>query len=133
MPTRRPVCPEAVRGGVPMSVSGRGQGTWVKDNGMTISVTCGWCGAAFRVKGGPPGSRGQAPRRRAAVPAPPPPAPGAEDGPPEPGPADGVAPPLVMQEILQAFQGDIPPVRRTVAYRAGILALAAAVLVLPAA
>jgi Zn-dependent protease with chaperone function len=37
-----------------------------------------------------------------------------------------------MQDILQAFRGDIPPVRRTAFYRVGILVLAAAMLVLPA-
>jgi Zn-dependent protease with chaperone function len=37
-----------------------------------------------------------------------------------------------MQEILQAFRGPIQPVRRTAAYRVGILILAVAMLVLPA-
>jgi Zn-dependent protease with chaperone function len=47
-------------------------------------------------------------------------------------PAAGAPQHLAMQEILGAFQGDIVPVRTTVAYRAGTLVLTVALLVLPA-
>jgi Zn-dependent protease with chaperone function len=47
-------------------------------------------------------------------------------------PAAGASPQLILQEILEAFHGHIPPVRTTIGYRAGILILSVAMLVLPA-
>jgi Zn-dependent protease with chaperone function len=99
---------------------------------MTISVTCGSCKAAFRVKDENAGKRGKCPRCQAAVEVPPLPAPDEKKVGPKRRAAAGAPPHLVLQEILQAFRGDIPPVRRTAAYHVGILLLTAAVLVLPA-
>src|SRR5262245_6540464 len=97
---------------------------------MTISVTCGSCKATFRVKDEHAGKRGKCPRCQASVEVVAP-APHEKKDAPRRRPAAG-APHLVLQEILQAFRGDVPPVRRTVAYHIGILVLTVAMLVLPA-
>jgi Zn-dependent protease with chaperone function len=99
---------------------------------MTISVTCGSCKAAFRVKDEHAGKRGKCPRCQAAVEIPSPLAPDEKKGVPLRQSAAGTAPHLVMREIREAFQGDIQPVPRTALYRAGILILTVAMLVLPA-
>lgn len=100
---------------------------------MTTRITCGACSAVLRVKGDRPGARGNCPRCSAPVEVPGPLAPAAPEG-PTPGEVTaaeaGQAP--LMWDILQAFRGDIPPVRRTAAYRVTTLAVAAAVLLLPA-
>src|SRR5207248_11516371 len=98
---------------------------------MAIAVTCGSCSAALRVKDAHAGKRIRCPRCQAAVPVPPP-APGQMNAPPARRPAAVDAPPLTLDDIRQAFRGDIRPVWRTAVYRAGILVLAAAMLVLPA-
>jgi Zn-dependent protease with chaperone function len=102
------------------------------DNAMTIAVTCGSCKTAFRVKDEHAGKRGKCPRCQAAVEVPSPPAPGQETVAPVRRPEAGASAHLVMREILQAFQGEVRPVRKRAAYGVGVLLLSAALLVLPA-
>ena len=99
---------------------------------MAISVTCGSCKAAFRVKAEHAGKRGRCPRCQAAVEVPARSPPGEETAAPGPRRAAGASHHLVMREILEAFRGDIPPVRRTAGYRLAILVVTLALLVLPA-
>jgi Zn-dependent protease with chaperone function len=99
---------------------------------MAISVTCGSCKTAFRVKDEHAGKRGKCPRCQAALEVPSPSPPDEKKVAPMRRPAAGASPQLVMRGILQAFQGDIQPVRRTVAYRMGIVILTGAMLLLPA-
>lgn len=98
---------------------------------MTIAVTCGSCKTTFRVKDEAEGKRGKCPRCQAIVEIPqlldiiddaPPPA---------------KRPPreksrLVERDILDAFEDEIEPVRRTATYGVGILFVSIAMLVLPA-
>jgi Zn-dependent protease with chaperone function len=102
---------------------------------MTISVTCGSCKTAFRVKDEHAGKRGKCPRCQAAVEVPSPYATEEKVAPPPPAPprkaAARASQHLVLQEILQAFQGDIQPVRRTATYRVGILVVTVTLMVLP--
>lgn len=103
---------------------------------MPISVTCTACKAIFRVKDEHAGKRGKCPRCQgvieicaplvAAVPS------EIEKSPPKPLPAErGGSAHLVMQEILDAFEGDTEPVRRTKAYGLGILVLTVCMVALP--
>src|SRR5262245_58874253 len=97
---------------------------------MTISVTCGSCKAIFRVKDEYAGRRGKGPHCqgvvevRAAV--------------TEESKARATQAParagahLVMQEILQSFQGDVQPIRRTATYTAAVLILTVCMVALPA-
>jgi Zn-dependent protease with chaperone function len=99
---------------------------------MAIAVTCGSCNTAFRVKEEHAGKRGKCPRCQAAVEIP---AASAHEG-------NSVAsvrrrtaggsPHQFMREILEAFRGEIQPIRKRRAYGVGILILAIAMVVLPA-
>src|SRR5438270_6481316 len=99
---------------------------------MTISVTCGCCKATFRAKDEHAGKRGKCPRCQAALEIPPPLAPQDKNAAIAQRPRAKASPHLVMQQILQAFQGDIQPTPRTAAYRVSILFLTLGLLVLPA-
>jgi Zn-dependent protease with chaperone function len=77
------------------------------------------------------GKRGKCPRCQTAVEVPALTPPDDRPAPRRP-PAAGASPHLALQEILQAFQGTIQPVRRTLAYKVGIVVLTLAMLVLPA-
>src|SRR6266545_4680456 len=99
---------------------------------MTIAVTCGSCKTAFRVKDEHAGKRGKCPRCHAAVEVPAPPAPDEQPPTLPRRPAAGASPRLDLREILQAFQRDLRPLRKSMAYRVGVLALTVALLVLPA-
>ena len=98
---------------------------------MAISVTCGSCKTAFRVKDEHAGKRGKCPHCKASLVVPSSP-PAEENTTPRQNAGVGASSHLILQEILQAFRGDIPPIRRTGAYHLGILLLTAAVLLLPA-
>jgi Zn-dependent protease with chaperone function len=98
---------------------------------MAISVMCGCCKTAFRVKDEHAGKRGRCPRCRAAVEIPLPLAQEEKKGAATWRPTAGAQAQRVMQEILQAFGGDIQPVRRTATYHVGIVILTVAMLVLP--
>src|SRR5262245_36546766 len=97
---------------------------------MPIRVTCHSCGAAFRVPERRAGRRVRCPRCRnfVDVSGPTPEAPAAiHAAAPKP------AGPLNPKDILEAFQGEIEPVRRTLLYRLGVLVLAGVLLLLPLA
>lgn len=90
---------------------------------MPIAVTCGSCRTTFRVNEEHAGKRGKCPRCQTAIDVP---APAAPD-------AKRVAPTILdIRDVLNAFEGAIEPVPRTGAYRAGILIVAFAMLLLPA-
>jgi len=95
---------------------------------MPIRLTCESCGATFRVAEKHAGQRGRCPRCRAvvAVSDPPPAAPAEVDA-----ETSEPAGPLVLKDILEAFHGDIEPVRRTLLYRFAVLVLAVLLLMLP--
>jgi Zn-dependent protease with chaperone function len=83
------------------------------------------------VKDAHAGKRIKCPHCRAAIAVPRLPAPGEVDDVAQP-PPPAEKPSLTLRDILQAFDGNIAPVRRSTAYRVGILVVAAAMLVLPA-
>src|SRR5579875_2256716 len=98
---------------------------------MAIVVTCSSCKATFRVKESYEGKRGRCPRCQAVIDV----SPQREVVEHRSFPLRGSAeakPQLTIRDILEAFQDDIQPVRRTMAYRVSILFLAVAMLVLPA-
>jgi Zn-dependent protease with chaperone function len=97
---------------------------------MTIAVTCRSCKTTVQVKDEHAGKRGKCPRCQAVVEVPRPPTPDEKSVPPSRHPTTRAAH-LIMQEILDAFRGDIQPVKKTAAYGLGILVLAVAMLVLP--
>jgi Zn-dependent protease with chaperone function len=117
---------------------------------MTIAVTCGSCKAVFRVKDEYAGKRGKCPRCQSVVEvvaciseprtqqngvsanALPGQAKGQVSVESAPSPPVVPSANLVMQEILQAFHGDIEPIRRTTGYRIGILVLTLCMVALPA-
>ncbi len=94
---------------------------------MAIAVTCTSCRSTFRVNAAHAGKRGRCPHCRTFLDVP------AEDAPPLPPPEPGapVDSNRLMREILDAFQGNIAPVRVTLAYRVGVLLVTAAMLLLP--
>lgn len=77
------------------------------------------------------GVRGKCPRCRTPIEVPVTSASVETAGGPERRPAGGGGQSLVLREVLQSFRGDFPPVRRTAAYRASALVIAAATLLLP--
>src|SRR5215467_13058693 len=99
---------------------------------MAISLTCPTCNAAFRVKDEHAGRRGKCPHCQTTVNVPVPETPA-----PKPSRAarrDAVvaSQQLVMQEILEAFDGEVAPVPTTPAYRVALPFVALAMLLLPA-
>src|SRR5262249_55138977 len=103
-----------------------------QDRGMAISLTCPTCNAAFRVKDEHAGRRGKCPHCQTTVDVPVPETPA-----PKPSRAarrDAVvaSQQLVMQEILEAFDGEVAPVRTTPGYRVALAFVAVAMLLLPA-
>ncbi|HEV3080040.1 MAG TPA: hypothetical protein VGY66_09680, partial [Gemmataceae bacterium] len=103
---------------------------------MSITTTCPACHSQLKVEDSLAGKRCRCPRCKGAmqVPVAPPsvdPAP-----PPSPSPSAGpAAKPLSSKKrlaaILDAFEGEFPRVRSTLAYRLGILFVTFAVLLLP--
>ncbi len=97
---------------------------------MSIDVTCGCCKTRFRVKDEYEGKRGKCPRCQSIVEIPqlldiien-------ERSPSRRPPRE--TPQLTRRDILDAFHGDIEPVRRTTSYGVSILFVAVAMLVLP--
>lgn len=99
---------------------------------MPLEVTCASCHSTFRVKEAHAGKRGTCPRCKSSVAVPT--VPVQEDV-----EASEALPlkrkpnqQLGMQEILEAFTGEIPPVKRTFGYVVGSLILTVAMLILPA-
>lgn len=99
---------------------------------MTIAVTCSGCKTAFRVRDEHAGKRGKCPRCQAAVAIPSPPTPERRSAPSARRPAANESLHLVMRDVLEAFQGEIQPIRMKAVYGVGVFLLAIAMLVLPA-
>jgi Zn-dependent protease with chaperone function len=129
---------------------------------MTIAVTCGSCKTNLRVKDEHAGKRAKCPRCQAVVQIPQPldeleiiendpipfkrpPSQAVVEIPPlldelevidkEPGPLKRPPkrkPQLLKRDILEAFEDDIPPVKRTASYAVGVLFVSIAMLMLPA-
>lgn len=97
---------------------------------MPIRGTCDSCGAAFRVPDERAGQRRRCPRCRALVDVP-------GRNPVSPPDADEAGSkslgPVSLKDILEAFHGDIEPVRRTLVYRISVVILAGVLLMLPVA
>lgn len=100
---------------------------------MPIAVTCTVCKTCFRVKEEHAGKKGKCPRCQTplVIPVSDPPLRSLSSS-PQPAAHPSTSPQLVLQEILQAFQGEIRPVRRTLLYRFGIVFLSFIMLLLPA-
>lgn len=98
---------------------------------MSIAVTCSSCKTTFQVKDEHEGKRGKCPHCQAVVKIPQLLDIVADEPPPLRRPPRE-APRLVERDIVDAFEDDIEPVKRTAAYGVGILFVAIAMLVLPA-
>src|SRR5438270_4312872 len=103
-----------------------------RKHAMPIEVTCKSCHSTFRVKEAHAGRRGICPRCKSPVEVPFLPVQAEVEAPSEPPPKRRPNQQLVMQEILEAFTGEIPPVKRTFGYFLGSLILTVAMLILPA-
>jgi predicted Zn finger-like uncharacterized protein len=93
-------------------------------------ITCSSCHTPFRVKDEQAGRRGKCPHCHAVVEVPA--ATPAGQKKPAPGTRATATEQLVLQEILEAFDGDVPPARTATVYRVALVFVATAMLLLPA-